>query len=199
MSWLTVPIIDTFIVRVDVAMPADLGTAWRQLRVRMEEKVSDLQARRRADFRSQLGVSHLSPVNGRANGAAHLAARTSHMAAVRAALAEQERLAPDDPRLYLPDAIRERVERAATVAVLQRACELAEQGGVGCLPQRRVDLQHTGYHASQAAWRREVGNGCRRLNGEFSAPCDDDRGDAGQLRRRLEDLAYSAAVEAEAE
>jgi hypothetical protein len=170
-----VPLIGTFVVDVDVERPHDLDSVWRQLRVRVGERLDDQRARVRANARAELGIRlMLTPAD-------------------RQRLTEQESIALDDWRYYAPQEIEARVRRAGEIAVLTTACQIAAEHGIAEVPRWRNLLQQAGTQAAQDAWRREIANGCRRLTGE--TPAREEQPDPERLRRQLEDLAY-AHVEA---
>jgi hypothetical protein len=80
------------------------------------------------------------------------------------------------------------VQRAAEVAVLERACALAEEHGALALPRWRAELKHAGRAAAQARWRSEVAAAWRRLTtGDLpeSGDADGEGADPDDLRWRL--------------
>lgn len=187
-EWLTVPVLGSFIVRVDTSRPGDLSTSWRVVCAQVDQRLGDARQRARNDVHSRVGIAPFRPINGRVGGQQLLAARTAHVAQVREDLAAEEQAATHEWRYYAPQAIQARVERAAAVATLRCACDVALDQGVGALPRWRALLQQAGRSASQDAWRSEIQAALQRLRGDF--PPHHEQPDPDELHRMLEDAAY---------
>jgi hypothetical protein len=174
-EWLRVLVLDDLTVAVDVSLPPELSTLYRQLQVQVNDRYSDARQRARLNH-----AAHLSLSGRGAMGAA---------AAERQAWAQELHAASDEWNSYLPEAIETRVRRAAEIAVLSKACALAQEHGVAAVLRYRALLQQTGHAAADAQWHTELQAAAARLRGE--RPERANVGDPQQLRRHLEDLVWS--------
>jgi hypothetical protein len=188
-EWLAVPVIEGFVVRVDVERPHDLDTLWRTVRAQVAERSADARQRARASHYSRVGVGLYQPRPlGATDPLAAHNARTRAVAAERAQWQEELRATTSDWGYYQADAIRERVTCAAETAVLAQACALANEHGAQALPGRRHVLMQAGRAAATAQWHKELADACRRLRGD-APERSDDGGDPDALRRRLAEVA----------